>query len=103
MKQVAFGSGVSRYYSGAICVQEAPLQRNHDKWNRTGGRGSNDTTLLALNGVIVLTLICLALRAPLASEWISAAAQAEFVGIDIPAPSAQIARPVEAMRTARTD
>lgn len=79
------------------------MQRNHDKWNRTGNRGFNDTTLLALNGVIVLTLICLALRAPLASEWISAAAQAEFVGIDIPAQSTQIAQPAEAMRTARTN
>ena len=80
------------------------MQRNHDKWNRTGSRGSNDSTmLLALNGVVVLTLICLALRAPLASEWISTAAQAEFVGIDIPAPSTQIAQPAEAMRTARTN
>ena len=80
------------------------MQRNHDKWNQTGNRGFNDaTTLLALNGVIVLTLICLALRAPLASEWISAAAQAEFVGVDIPAPSTQIAQPAEAMRTARSN
>jgi hypothetical protein len=81
------------------------LQRNHDKWNRTGSRGSNDgTTLLALNGVIILTLICLALRAPLASEWISTAAQAEFVGIDIPAAaSPQVAQPAQAMRTARSN
>ena len=33
---------------------------------------------LAINGIIVLVLLVLALSVPSASEWISAAAQAEF-------------------------
>jgi hypothetical protein len=74
------------------------MQQDHDKWNSDGRRGlsSEITRLVAVNGAIVLALIVFALCSPSASEWISAAAQAEFVGSDAPAPQAtQIARPAD--------
>jgi hypothetical protein len=74
------------------------VQRYDDKWKPTRRRGLSDeiSTLLAVNGIIVLALLVLALSSPSASEWISAAAQAEFVGNDTPAMSpTQIAQPAE--------
>ena len=83
------------------------MQRHDDKWNPIRPRSSSIdefTSLLTVNGIIVLTLICLALSSPSASEWISAAAQAEFVGNDIPeATPTQIAQPADVMRTARSN
>ena len=82
------------------------MQRDHDKWNPTGRRGSSDglASLVIINGAIVLVLVALALSSPSASEWISAAAQAEFVGIESPAMSpTQIAQPAEATRVVRSN
>jgi hypothetical protein len=60
-------------------------------------------TIVAANGVIVLGLIALALSVPKASEWISAAAQAEFAGSEAPiAAPTQLARPLE-QRLVRSD
>ena len=51
------------------------LQRPHDQWKPAGRRNSSGeiTTLLAVNGIVVLVLLVLALSVPSASEWISAA------------------------------
>lgn len=72
------------------------MQQDHDKWN-PNGRGSNQiTSLVAINCAVVLALIVLALSSPSASEWISAAAQAEFVGSNVSmSQPTQIARPAD--------
>ena len=55
--------------------------------------------VLTLHAVLFLTLVGIAVGYPGASEWISAAVQAEFVGAPEPsvAPT-QFAQPVEQMR-----
>ena len=77
-----------------------------DNWNAARRRGVSKqfTIVLAVNGVIVLVLLALALFVPSASEWISAAAEAEFMGPDLPttAPT-QVARPLEQMRVVRSN
>jgi hypothetical protein len=103
---LAFALGNLRYPAGAIRTQEAPLQRDHDKWNPTRRRGFSDqfTTIVVVNGIIVLALIAFALSTPSASEWISAAVQAEFGGGEAPAtPPTQIAQPAEEMRIVRSN
>jgi hypothetical protein len=82
------------------------LQQDHDKSNPTSRRGFSDqiTSLLAINGVIVLALIAFALSSPSASEWISAAAQSEFVGDDAAAISpTQVAQPAQPVRIVRSN
>jgi Na+-transporting methylmalonyl-CoA/oxaloacetate decarboxylase gamma subunit len=77
------------------------LQRPDDQWKPAGRRDSSGeiTTLLAVNGIVVLVLLILALTVPSASEWISAAAQAEFVNPDVStAAPTQIAQPLQQMR-----
>lgn len=79
----------------------------HDnRWTQRRHRNLSDeiTPLLAINGIIVLVLLVLALSTPSASEWISAAAQAEFVGGDaaLMTPT-QIAQPVEAIKIVRSN
>jgi hypothetical protein len=60
-------------------------------------------TIVAVNCVIVLGLLALALSVPSASEWISAAAQAEFAGSEAPAAApTQLARPLQEMRLVRS-
>jgi hypothetical protein len=66
-------------------------------WNWTAG-------MLAVHGVIILVLVGLVLSHPAASEWISQAVQAEFVGNPPPVVvPTQIARPGTQMRTVRAD
>ena len=78
------------------------MQRYHDK--RNPGFFHEMTSLGVITGVIVLALVSLALISPSASEWISAAAQAEFVGSDSPAVSpTQVAQPAEAVRIVRSN
>ncbi len=82
------------------------LQRPQDRSNPTGRRDLSKemTPLLMVNGIIVLALLALALSAPSASEWISAAVQAEFVGSNGPLMTpTQIAQPIEATRTIRSN
>jgi hypothetical protein len=79
----------------------------HDsRWTQQRRRNLSDeiTPILAVNGIIVLALLVLALSAPSASEWISAAAQAEFSGGDAAsiAPT-QVAQPVEAIKIVRSN
>ena len=66
-------------------------------WSWTAG-------ILAIHGVILLVLVSLVMRYPAASEWISQAVQAEFVG-NPPPPivPTQIAQPGGRARTAMAD
>jgi len=52
------------------------LQRHDYRRKPEDRRGLSDqiTPLVAINGIIILVLVNLALNAPSASEWISAAA-----------------------------
>ncbi len=82
------------------------MQRDHDNSNSTGRSGSSNelASLVVISGIIVLALIVFALTSPSASEWISTAAQAEFVGSDGPAVSpTQIAQPAPAMRIVKSN
>jgi len=76
------------------------MKSYHDKSNPNGR--SNMPTIVAINGIVVLVLIVLALTSPSASEWISAAVQSEFVGGDTSLPT-QIAQPAEEMRIVRSN
>jgi len=88
-------------------IQEAlMLQRYDDRSKPQSRRDLSDeiTPILAINGIIVLVLVVLALSVPSASEWISAAAQAEFVGGGAPAVTpTQLAQPVEAIKIVRSN
>ena len=78
------------------------MQQDHDKRNH--GFFDEIASLVAISGVIVLALIVFAMISPSASEWISAAVQAEFVGNDGPAVSpTQVAQPAEATRIVRSN
>ena len=64
-------------------------------WSWTAG-------ILAAHGVILLVLIALVIRSPAASDWISQAVQAEFVGNPPPViVPTQIAQPSSRVRTVR--
>ena len=81
------------------------LQRYDPRRKPQGRRDLSEqiTPLLAINGIIVLALLVLALSVPSASEWISAAVQAEFVG-DAPAGTpTQMAQPDEAIKIVRSN
>ena len=60
--------------------------------------------LFLLPALLVIALIALAVMQPAASVWISEAAQAEFVGVDVPdlAPT-QLAQPAMRVRTVRVN
>ncbi len=78
----------------------------HDtRWTPQRRRNLSDeiTPLLTINGIIVLALLVLALSSPSASEWISAAAQAEFVGDAASMTPPQIAQPLEAIKIVRSN
>jgi len=81
------------------------LQRYDHKWKQQGRRDLSEqiTPLLAINGIIVLALLVLALSVPSASEWISAAVQAEFVGDGPAGMPTQIAQPAEAIKIVRSN
>jgi len=71
---------------------------------------NSSAVILAVNGVISLILIGLAISCPPASRWISEAVQAEFAGIVLPdtaptkiAQPAQQTQPVQQTQTARND
>ena len=81
-------------------MHRPPDQQNSDRPDRS----DQFTTVLAVNGIVVLVLLALALSSPSASEWISAAVQAEFIGPNLPANApTQIAQPVEQMRIVRSN
>jgi hypothetical protein len=60
--------------------------------------------LFLVPALLVIALIALAVVQPAASVWISEAAQAEFVGVDVPdlAPT-QLAQPDMRVRTVRAN
>ena len=59
--------------------------------------------IFAVLGGILLVIVVLATNYPVVSEWISAAAQAEFVVPDMsPSGPTQIAQPAEQMRMVRS-
>ncbi len=55
--------------------------------------------LFALPALVVIALVGLAMKNPAASNWISDAVQAEFVGIDSAPATVQFAQPARQMRT----
>ncbi len=66
-------------------------------WNWTAG-------ILAIHGVILLVLAGILILNPVASEWISQAVQAEFVGSPPPVVvPTQLAQPGGQVRVVRTD
>ena len=60
--------------------------------------------IFAALGVVLLAIVVLATNYPVVSEWISAAAQAEFFGSDTVATSpTQIAQPLRPTRIVRSN
>jgi hypothetical protein len=105
VKQIAFLRSIMSYLRGAIRIQGEPMLQRYD-WKQQSRRNLSDeiTPLLAINGIIVLALLVLALSSPSASEWISAAAQAEFVDGDAASMTpTQIAQPLEAIKIVRSN
>ena len=82
------------------------LQRYDYRRKPEGRHDPSDqiTPLVAINSVIILVLVIVALNVPHASEWISAAAQAEFVGDGAASTTpTQIAEPVEPIRVVQSN
>jgi hypothetical protein len=76
--------------------------------SRKSHNGTTDRSfslgLFLLPALLVIALIALAVMQPAAPVWISEAAQAEFVGIDVPDPApAQLAQPAMRVRTVRAN
>jgi hypothetical protein len=77
------------------------MQQYQDK---NDARETNNWTriILAAHGVILLVIVALVANYPVVSEWVSAAAQAEFVNPDIDsAGPTQLAQPTEQLRIVR--
>jgi hypothetical protein len=73
------------------------FDRSGENANRT--QRSWSVGFFALPVVLVIALIALAMTQPIASNWISEAVQAEFVGADsAPAVPTQIAQPMQGIR-----
>jgi Na+-transporting methylmalonyl-CoA/oxaloacetate decarboxylase gamma subunit len=80
------------------------MQRYQDKSGDAHERENSIRLIFAGLGAILLVIVALVANYPAVSEWISAAAQAEFVNPDIaPAGPTQIAQPAEQMRTVRSN
>jgi hypothetical protein len=73
--------------------------RSHNRTDRSFSLG-----LFLLPTLLLIALIALAVLQPAASVWISEAAQAEFVGVNVPdrAPT-QLAQPAVQVRTVRAN
>ena len=76
------------------------LNRSDENQNRTDRNWS--IGLFALPVLVMIALVALAIIKPVASVWISEAAQAEFVGPDAPevAPT-KLAQPATQIRTVK--
>ena len=76
------------------------LNRSDENQNRTDRNWS--IGLFALPVLVMIALVALAIFKPVASVWISEAAQAEFVGPDAPdvAPT-KLAQPATQIRTVK--
>jgi hypothetical protein len=74
---------------------------NKDDSRDTGNR---TRIILAAHGVILLVIVALVANYPVVSQWVSAAAQAEFVNSDMTSASpTQLAQPAEQMRIVRSN
>jgi hypothetical protein len=74
--------------------------------NKDDPRDTDNRTriILAAHGVILLVIVALVANYPVVSEWVSAAAQAEFVNSDMTSASpTQLAQPAEQMRIVRSN
>ncbi len=66
----------------------------------TISNGAGSIGFFALPVLLVVALVALAMTQPAASNWISEAVQAEFVGADsAPVEPTQLAQPVRGVRT----
>jgi hypothetical protein len=75
--------------------QDKDDPRETDNWTRI---------ILAAHGVILLVIVALVAHYPVISEWVSAAAQAEFVNPDITSVGpTQIAQPADPFRIVRSN
>ena len=82
------------------------MQRYQDNSDQSDARATNSWTplILAAPGIVLLVIVTLVASSPRASEWISAAVQAEFVNPDITSVGpTQIAQPAEEMRIVRSN
>jgi hypothetical protein len=82
------------------------MQHSPNNLNRSDRRflWSWTAAVLAAHGVLLLLLVSLVMRYPGASEWISQAVQAEFVGSPPPVVvPTQLAQPAGQARVVRTD
>jgi hypothetical protein len=82
------------------------MQRSPNDLKRSdrGVLRSWNAGIVAIPAVLVLVLVNILIRYPVASEWISQAAQAEFVGSPPPvALPTQTAEPDRQVRTVRAD
>jgi hypothetical protein len=78
--------------------------QGHFKPVRRRSFWNSSAIILAVNGLISLILVGLAISCPPASQWISEAVQAEFAGIVVPdTPPTKIAQPSQQTQTARND
>jgi hypothetical protein len=82
------------------------MQRSPNDLNRSDRRFLWNWTaaILAVHGILLLVLVSILILHPAASEWISQAVQAEFVGSPPPViMPTQLAQPGEKVRVVRTD
>jgi hypothetical protein len=81
------------------------MHGSFDKQGETGNRSSRRWSIgvFAVPVFVVIALIGLALSQPAASNWISAAVQAEFAGSSLPqeATSILLAQPAATVRAVR--
>jgi hypothetical protein len=80
------------------------MQRYQDKSGDMRETENPTRLILAALGVILLVIVALMANYPAVSEWISAAAQAEFVNPDLTsAGPTQVAQPAEQMQIVRSN
>ena len=80
------------------------MQEYQDKSDDTRETATSTRLILAAVGGVLLLIVILVTNYPAVSEWVSAAAQAEFVNPDIaPSGPTQIAQPAEPMRIVRSN
>jgi hypothetical protein len=80
------------------------MRQYQDKSDDARETNSWTRIILAAHGVILLVIVALMANYPAMSEWVSAAAQAEFVNPDVTSVGpTQIAQPAEQMRIVRSN
>ena len=80
------------------------MQQYPDTSDDTRETANSPRLICAVLGGVLLVIVAIVTNYPVVSEWISAAAQAEFVVPDTsPSAPAQIAQPAEPMRIVRSN